>query len=280
MHLVQISDTHVFSGGDATTRNPARMVEFINRVLRPDLVVHSGDVVGLDPDDDADRSAAVAILTELKAPMLVVPGNHDVGSPDPEPWMGLGVTGARVAEHNSVFGHVPFLERVGHWGLIGLNSEIIDSGLPEEHAQWAWLEDTLGSPEGPPLILFMHRPMWNHRPTRAPDENTISEAARERLLVLPGAARIRGVGSGHLHWYRTLQRPELLEVWCPATSMLGPAYAETPAFNESGVVEWILEEGRVTARFKAPADLDQRELSELPEFEARLRALRSRTMTR
>ncbi len=274
MRIVQISDTHVLCGGEVTTGNPERIVEFVNLVLRPDLVVHSGDVVGLDPDDDADRSAAVAILAKLKAPMLVVPGNHDVGAGGPDPWMGLGVTSERVAGHNRVFGEVPFLERAGEWELLGLNSEVLGSGLPEERAQWDWLEGVLANPEGPPLIVLMNRPMWNDRPTREPDANTIPEASRRRLLELPGAVRIRALGNGHLHWYRTMQRTELLEVWCPSTSMLGPVYEETPAFNETGVVEWCLDDDRVTARFRAPVDLVQRDPSDVTEFAARMRALR------
>jgi 3',5'-cyclic AMP phosphodiesterase CpdA len=277
MRIVQLSDTHVRCGGKVTTANAERIVEFINLVLRPDLVVHSGDVVGLDPDDEADRSAAVAVLAELKAPLLVVPGNHDVGSGGSTPWMGLGVTSARVAAHNRVLGPAPFLERAGEWSILGLNSEIIDSGLPEEQAQWEWLENVLAGPAGPPLILFMHRPIWNHRPTLPADENSISARSRERLLALPGAARIRATGHGHLHWYRSWQRPELLEVWCSSSSLLGPVYEETPVFRECGVVEWRLDDDVLTTRFRAPVDLDQREITAVPELEAGLRALRARS---
>jgi 3',5'-cyclic AMP phosphodiesterase CpdA len=276
MRIVQLSDTHVMCNGTVTTQNTARVIEFINLVLRPDLVIHSGDVVGLDPDDDADRSAAVALLAEIKAPLLVVPGNHDVGGGSETPWMGIGVTSERVTGHNRVFGEVPFLEQLGGWGLLGLNSEVFGSGLPEEQAQWEWLEDALASPEGAPLIAFMHRPMWNHRPTREPDDNMIPEPARQRLLGLPGAARIRAIGHGHLHWYRTLQRPQLLEIWCPSASVLGPVYEETPAFHEPGVVEWVLEDDRINSRFAAPANLDHRSEDDVPEFVAGIRTLKSR----
>ena len=162
--------------------------------------MHTGDVVGLSPDDDGDRRAAVAAHAELRAPLLVVPGNHDVGDPGDPPWMGLGVTSGRVAEHRRVFGATPFLERVGDWGVLGVNSQLMGSGLAAEQEQWEWLERTLAAPGSGRLLLFMHMPLW--APLGFGDATvavSVADAERERLLSLSGAGPLRAVGTGHLH---------------------------------------------------------------------------------
>lgn len=276
MRIVQISDTHILCSGGPTAENSERIVEFVNTVLRPDLVIHTGDVVGIDPDDDADRSAGVAILARLKAPLLVVPGNHDVGAGGDDPWMGLAVTSERIARHAEVFGDVPFVERFADWTLVGLNSEVFASALPEEESQWEWLEHELGDADGPPVLVFMHRPMWNHRPTIAADTNSLPVDVRERILSLPGARRIRAVGCGHLHWYASRRRPELLEVWAPSVGFMGPIYGDTQAFNQCGLVTWELEPDSVVTRFRAPFGLDERDPADVPQIAARIRSVRAR----
>jgi hypothetical protein len=104
MRIVQISDTHLSHLGGIPTRNLQRLITFINEELRPDLVVHSGDVLILDPDSAADRHAARDLLDQISAPLRVVPGNHDVGEPGDRPWGGLGVTSTRVTAFAGVFG--------------------------------------------------------------------------------------------------------------------------------------------------------------------------------
>ena len=139
MRIVQISDTHLSHLGGPTNDNLERLIPFVNDQLRPDLVVHSGDVLIADPDSAADRAAARELLSGITAPLRVVPGNHDVGEPGDEPWGGLGTTSARVAAFAGAFGPDHWLE-LGDYAVIGLNSEVLSTGLPEEQAQWDWLE--------------------------------------------------------------------------------------------------------------------------------------------
>ena len=86
MRIVQISDTHLSHRGGIGNRNFEELAAFINDQLRPDLVVHTGDVSILDPDSDADRAAARELLKLISAPLRVLPGNHDVGEPGDAPW--------------------------------------------------------------------------------------------------------------------------------------------------------------------------------------------------
>jgi 3',5'-cyclic AMP phosphodiesterase CpdA len=165
MRIVQISDTHLSHLGGPTNDNLERLIPFVNDQLRPDLVVHSGDVLIADPDSAADRAAARELLSGITAPLRVVPGNHDVGEPGDEPWAGLGTTSARVAAFAGAFGPDHWLE-LGDYAVIGLNSEVLSTGLPEEQAQWDWLETVPAQAGGRPVLVFSHKPFWPRRPGR------------------------------------------------------------------------------------------------------------------
>jgi 3',5'-cyclic AMP phosphodiesterase CpdA len=229
--IVQISDTHLSRHGGITAQNLTRIITFVEEVLKPDLVVHTGDIVALDPDEAADRDAAREALHSFATPVRVLPGNHDVGEAGPDPWMGLSVTSSRVAAHVATFGADHFAEELGGWRIIGLNSELLGSGLPEEEAQWAWLETQLADVQGRPVLLFLHKPLWPPRPEVTGKNRSIADQARTRLLALPGAMALRAVGSGHLHRFRRRVRPGLLEVWAPSTAYRGRAEDMAPWAN-------------------------------------------------
>ena len=83
--FVQISDSHI---GFARPENPdvagtlQKAVDAINALEeRPAFVVHTGDVTHLAKPAQFDT--AKQILATLKAPLIVIPGEHDViGTPD------------------------------------------------------------------------------------------------------------------------------------------------------------------------------------------------------
>ena len=55
-----MSDTHLSHLGGVITENFSQLVDFVNDVLKPDLVVNSGDVVLLSPDIAEDSRARAA----------------------------------------------------------------------------------------------------------------------------------------------------------------------------------------------------------------------------
>ncbi|MHA7200212.1 metallophosphoesterase family protein [Arthrobacter alkaliphilus] len=97
MRLVQISDTHVSHRGGATNENFQKIARFINEQLKPDAVVHSGDIMILDPDNVADRSAAKELLGLIDAPLFVIPGTTTSANPEttPSPGSTPPATGSR-----------------------------------------------------------------------------------------------------------------------------------------------------------------------------------------
>jgi 3',5'-cyclic AMP phosphodiesterase CpdA len=261
VRVVQISDTHVSHLGGVTTANLRLIARWVNATLRPDLVVNTGDIVAASPDQPLDRRWAIEVHAAFDAPVMYLPGNHDVGEPGTAPWKGLAVTADRVAAHKEVFGADHFAVRDDGWLIIGLNSELLGSGLDEEEAQWQWLAAELAAPGDQRVLVFCHKPLWLPRTTPSEAALTVPDHTRERLLALAGG-RLAAVGSGHLHRYRRRprpERPEILEVWAPSTGFIGQTESETPYFEQLGVVEWRLADGDVNAWFRAPADLEERE---------------------
>jgi 3',5'-cyclic AMP phosphodiesterase CpdA len=261
MRIVQISDTHLSRLGGVTTSNLRLIAAWTNVTLRPDLIVNTGDIVAASPDQPLDRGWAREVHAAFEAPVVYLPGNHDVGEPGHAPWKGLGVTAERVAAHREVFGQDRFALRADGWLVIGINSELLGSGLEDEAGQWQWLESELSAPGHRRVLVFCHKPLWLPRATPSEAALTVPDEARERLLALAGD-RLAAVGSGHLHRYRRRPRPErpgVLEVWAPSTGFVGQTETESPHFEQLGVVEWRLRDGDLNAWFRAPSDLEERE---------------------
>src|SRR5580692_7122882 len=84
LSFVQISDSHI---GFARPENPdvagtlQKTIDAINALpVQPSFVVHTGDVTHLSKPAQFD--AAKQLLSTLKAPLIVIPGEHDViGTP-------------------------------------------------------------------------------------------------------------------------------------------------------------------------------------------------------
>ena len=100
----------------------------------------------------------------------------------------LPVTSERIAAFASAWGQDRFVQegsaasRSADWVFIGLNSERLGSGLPEEDEQWDWLAGTASQSRGKSVMLFLHKPLWSPMGSRS--GITPPEAARDRLVAL------------------------------------------------------------------------------------------------
>jgi 3',5'-cyclic AMP phosphodiesterase CpdA len=254
MRIVQLSDTHISHLGGTPAGNMSLAVDYINSELRPDLVIHTGDVIMLNPDSAEDRDAAWRLHQEINPPFLVVPGNHDVGESGENPWMGISVTSERIAGFSDTWGPDRFLllgsaaNGAPGWAFIGINSERMSSGLPEEAEQWDWLAGAAQQARGRSVMLFLHRPLWF--PGGDEPGVTLTGADRQRLLALFPDARLRVVANGHMHRYREAFEGELLCVAAPSLTFAPPAEPEHglgPA--ASGVIEYRIDGDAIQARF-------------------------------
>jgi 3',5'-cyclic AMP phosphodiesterase CpdA len=263
---VQVSDTHLTHRGGVVNSNFAALVELVNDELLPDVVVSTGDLALLNPDSSEDRETARRMHQAFDAPVLAIPGNHDVGEPGDDPWAGLGVSSARIESHRAAFGPDHWVEILGDWALVGINSELFSSGLPEEAEQWAWLADVSNEVGGRPTILFSHKPLWP--PVVAPGHAlSIGDADRNRLLSLLDAVPLRAIGSGHLHRYHHHERDGLTVVSAPSTAFL-VRLPQLGGLEQIGLVEYRCDDGHVTPRYLTLPTLDERISADIDEVMA------------
>lgn len=282
MRIVQLSDTHISHLGGVPAENMSLLADHINNEIRPDLVVHTGDVVIANPDSTADRDAAKRLLALVDAPLLVLPGNHDVGESADEPWMELSVTSERIAAFASAWGQDRFLLAGGadngaaNWAFIGLNSERLGSGLPEEDEQWDWLADAARQARGKSVMLFLHKPLWSPMGSRS--GITPPEAARQRLVALFADARLRVVANGHMHRHRHASERETLTVWAPSLTFAVPADPECGLEpGAPGIVEYLIEGDDIRAELRPVPGLNGvSDVAAMAEFTAAMAEIEAR----
>jgi 3',5'-cyclic AMP phosphodiesterase CpdA len=252
------------------------LADHINHEIRPDLVVHTGDVVIANPDSVRDRDAARRLLARIDAPLLVLPGNHDVGESADDPWMEIAVTSERIAAFSSAWGQDRFFltgsaaDRCDNWVFVGLNSERLGSGLPQEREQWDWLAGVAQRARGKSVMLFLHKPLWY--PGGSKSGITVPEADRQRLVALFADARLRVVANGHLHRYRRAFEGEILTVWAPSMTFAVPAdsgHGLEPSVP--GIVEYLIEDDDVRAELRqVPGLAGVSDVMAMTEFTAAL----------
>ncbi|MFF4501657.1 metallophosphoesterase family protein [Streptomyces sp. NPDC001401] len=266
LRLVQISDTHLSRWDGPLRRNFTKLANYVNEVLRPDLIVHTGDVILSNPDADADYRAAVELLGQLSAPVRYLPGNHDVGEAYDDTWW--GTTSERLARFRKYFGETPWLEWFGGVGLIGLDSQLLGNGLPEEHEQWRRLEDLAETVGTKSVMFFQHTSFWTGAMGSDGRPGCLAERDRERLLDIFGQARLLGTGNGDVHRYRKVWHDTAFELWGPSTAFLvhREEAAKLPAgLEQLGVVLYEFEHENVAATFQTTPGLEEVEVGAFPE---------------
>jgi Icc protein len=157
--FVQLSDSHI---GFAKPANPdarATYREAIAKVraltVKPDFIIHTGDITQLSRDDEFDD--ADQILKETGIPTFFVPGEHDMvdegGGKAFLSRYGKGSKGAGWFSFDH--GGVHFV------GLVNV-ADLKPGGMGNLGAdQLAWLRrDLAGQAASMPIVVFAHIPLW------------------------------------------------------------------------------------------------------------------------
>jgi 3',5'-cyclic AMP phosphodiesterase CpdA len=200
LRFAWLSDPHLGTGVDleAFRRRFAEAVAGA-RATAPAFTLITGDLV--DQADPESYDYYRRLAAELPGPVYCVPGNHDVGekrfAAAPQ---GSVVTTERLALYRAQAGPTwHTFEAAGRHFLL-LTSSLLGSGLPDEAAQWTWLEAELAKRTPAPLYLALHHPLF----LDTPDEPggtywNVEPAPRKRLLALLQQHGVRAVFSGHIH---------------------------------------------------------------------------------
>lgn len=217
--ILQVSDTHLSPRTTLFRRNLALVAAWAE-AARPDLVVVTGDLSLDGADRAADLEFAAGLLRTLPAPLLVLPGNHDIGS-DPRTMPKQPVDPARLARFRRLAGEDAWVRDLPGWRLVGLNTEIMGTGLTEEAAQAGFIAEAAAGTGDRRLAVFLHTPAFTTTPEDPGfDYWAVAPEARPALRPLLDHPGLRLVASGHLHLYHRFMRGAARYAWAPPVSFL------------------------------------------------------------
>ena len=233
-----IADTHVnpedgrssspFAVNGRANERAGAVTADVNR-WAPSLVVHVGDLVHPVPELPSFRPACErfkSLARAVKAPLHVLSGNHDVGDKRVD-WMPAGtVTQEAVEQYRSIFGRDFYSFDAEGCHFILINAQVINSGLPAEAEQRAWLEKDFSDNAGKRTFFFTHYPPYVSERTEPSNYDNIDEPGRTWLLDLIGRHQPEALFAGHVHnqWYDCYEHTELYIL--PSTAFVRQDYAE------------------------------------------------------
>ena len=156
--LVQITDTHILPRGDIlydkvdTAAHLSESVAEINAMMpQPDLVMITGDLV--EKPSDATYSHFDELIAPLKAPVFLIPGNHDDPLVMEDHFGGTEMFPGRAPGFQYAIEEYDFR-------VLALNSHFDGSELPGYGLRRLhWLEEALATSGKPTLIAIHHPPM-------------------------------------------------------------------------------------------------------------------------
>jgi 3',5'-cyclic AMP phosphodiesterase CpdA len=242
--LIQISDTHLARRLTSLTDNFHRVGDYID-ARRPDLVINSGDLAFDGPTHRDDLDFARTLHDSLAVACRYLPGNHDIG--DNPTAAGPPPSQPATEKHRqnflSAFGEDRWRFEAAGWCFIGLNSQIMNTGLGSEAEQFDWLAAQLAETRGRPVALFLHKPLFLDSPDdpelAATAIRYVPVPARTRLTGMLGAVDLRLVASGHIHQRRDVAFGRTRHVWAPSTGfIISDRRQEVIGTKEVGLVEY------------------------------------------
>ena len=195
-----VSDTHVNlrtnEPGTAYNRQFDQAIAAIN-AAKVDLILIGGDLT--DGGTQEQMALFKRKVKQLKAPVLFVAGNHDVGHAGNAD-RPITITPKRVKLFSQKLGPNWFAGEKAGVLIIGINSCLFETGFKEEKEQWKFLEKELASRRSEPVLLLEHYPLF----LKAAEEPAhglwnVHPEPRKRLMALLQQGGVRAVLSGHLH---------------------------------------------------------------------------------
>jgi 3',5'-cyclic AMP phosphodiesterase CpdA len=267
--LTQISDTHLTQRLPELTENFERVSRHID-ATRPDLVINTGDVAFDGPTSPDDLSFARTLHDGLAAPCRYLPGNHDVGDnptivgpPPSQP-----VTDRDCQRFLAAFGEDRWSFEAAGWHFIGLNSMVMNTGLPGEAEQFDWLAARLAATHGRPVAVFLHKPLFLNSPEDpelvATSIRYVPMPARSRLVQMFGSVDVRLVASGHVHQRRDFSYGRMRHIWAPAVGfVISDKRQEVIGLKEVGLVEYRFRPDSFEVRYVKPPGMIDIEIDAL-----------------
>lgn len=218
--ILQVSDTHLSPSHAYFQDNWDAFVDCVAEE-KPDFVFVTGDMCFNGPVNPGDLAYARGQMDRLPVPWRAIPGNHDIGDTPPDAKLKHPMNAGSRAAYRKHFGEEHWVEDLGEWRFVGLNAQLMDSGLPGEAEQMAMLEDALATAGDRSRALIVHKPLFNaDADEKGQAPAALFPAGRKKILALCGRYGVRLVASGHRHCYRSLRLGRTQLVWAPATAFI------------------------------------------------------------
>jgi Icc protein len=220
VEFVQISDSHI---GFHQPANPdvaqtlKMAVDAINAMpTPPSFVVHTGDITHLSTAQQFDD--ARAILSQLRAPLIALPGEHDVVGNDFKPYL----ANFRIP-HSTTGGWASWDAKGVHYVVVLNVFNFEKMGLLGSE-QLAWLEkDLAGISSTTPVVVFTHVPLY----ALYPQWGWTTEDGTKALALLQRFERVT-VLNGHIHQIVTHQEGNIRFASADATAYPQPKPGGAP----------------------------------------------------
>jgi 3',5'-cyclic AMP phosphodiesterase CpdA len=190
--FVQISDSHIGYMGPANADVRATLQDAVTAInalpVQPAFVIHTGDVTHLSKATEFDD--ARQILGTLRAPLLTIPGEHDViGAEGPQRFAAAfarkDAAGRGWSSWDQGGVHFVALINVGEGETMG---QLGDD-------QIAWLENDLRAQKAQtPIVVFGHVPLF----AVAPEWGWTTKDGTRAIALLQRFSAVT-VLNGHIH---------------------------------------------------------------------------------
>lgn len=232
MIIAQLSDTHIKAKGvmsplntDTATALKEAMEHLNSLPARPDVVLITGDCV--DTGTIAEYEHFQELLTALKMPVYLIPGNHD----NRENMLKVfGRQGNNILE-----GFIQYVVDDGPVRLIAL-----DTNIPGENRgqlcdeRLNWLDKRLDEASTKPTIIFLHHPPFNTG-FQVLDEIGLEHADKLGEIVAKHK-NIERVIAGHVHCEIQRRFHGTIAETCPST-----AYQTYEDLRETNRLSMVLD---------------------------------------
>ncbi len=251
LRFAVIADSHV-NPSDADAISPYASHRLTNsrlehtvgvlNALAPAFVMHVGDMVHPVPEAVSYPQAVARFrraVGQLAMPLHAVAGNHDIGDKQADYVPAGAVRPEYLALYRTHFGDDHYSFDAGGCHFVVINTSLINSGLPEEAAQCAWLEQDLAAHADRRCFLFMHYPPFIASASEHGHYDNIDAPGRDWLLGLIERHRIAAAFTGHVHNFFFNRQGSTPIFSLPSTAFVRSDYSEmfsigqTPA-NENG----------------------------------------------
>lgn len=231
-------------------------------------MLNSGDISLDGSAKESDLAAARALHDGLDLPLRFLPGNHDLGDSQDSPSHGEGsIDEARRARYVDHFGDDWWTFDVPGWRVLGINAQLLASGLAATGEQEAWIGEAAAGTDGRKLALFLHKPMFDRDAAEgAITGRFVNPVPRRSLLTALGGVTPALVACGHVHQFRESRVAGAHHVWAPSSAYVIPDHRQPRyGIKDVGYVEHRLEpDGRHESRFVKVPGLPLLNIADFP----------------